>query len=618
MSKNFKNVKKQIKQVRQRSYLNKDFDAFRAELLDYARTYFSDDIADFSEASVGGMFLEMAAYVGDVMSYYLDHQFNELDLQTAVEEKNIERLVRSAGVKSGGASPAVVNVEFSLEVDSETTANGTQPKIVNLPIIHAGTTVSSNTGITFELGEDLDFSEKSTNGNLAAVTTVVQTDSNNLPAKYKLTRTGLCKSGKTIKETFSVSDDFKPFRKITIGSENVSEIISVFDDDRNEYYEVESLTQDTVYRRVLNVGSDSDLVSDNLEILSAPYRFIKFSSRKTGLTTLTFGSGDASSTDDNIIPDPSEISLPLFGSKNTMNRFSVDPNSLLKTRTLGLSPRGTKITIRYRAGGGLSHNVGSKSISTVKLLNTKFEPGISSSRISLIRASIVATNPAAASGGESELTLNELRSTALAFRNSQSRIVTKQDLISRIYTMPTNFGRVFRIGIRSNKNNPLASTIAIISRDSDNKLILSPDALKQNLQTYLNEFRLISDAIDIVDARILNIGVKYSIVVDAFSNKDLTVQRVNASLKAYLKIENFQIDQPIVISDLTNLILNTDGVLSQIGIEIISRTGVDKTRAYSDQTFNIASNTSRGIIVPPEGSIFELRYPDDDIIGNAE
>ena len=184
--------------------------------------------------------------------------------------------------------------------------------------------------------------------------------------------------------------------------------------------------------------------------------------------------------------------------------------------------------------------------------------------------------------------------------------------------MPTNFGRVFRIGIRSNQSNPLASTIAIISRDSDNRLILSPDTLKQNLQTYLNEFRLISDAIDIVDARILNIGVKYAIVVDAFSNKDLTVQRVNASLKNYLKIENFQIDQPIVISDLTNLILNTDGVLSQISIEITSKAGVDKTRAYSDQTFNIASNTSRGIIVPPEGSIFELRYPDDDIIGNAE
>ena len=618
MSKNFKNVKKQIKQVRQRSYLNKDFDAFRAELLDYARTYFSDNITDFSEASVGGMFLEMAAYVGDVMSYYLDHQFNELDLQTAVEEKNIERLVRSAGVKSGGASPAVVDVEFSLEVESETIADGTQPKIVNLPIIQAGTTVSSNTGVTFELGEALDFSEKSSNGNLVAVTTVIQTDSNNLPAKYKLTRTGLCKSGKTIKETFSVSDDFKPFRKITLGSENISEIISVFDDDRNEYYEVESLTQDTVYRRVLNIGSDSDLVSDNLEILSAPYRFIKFSSRKSGLTTLTFGSGDASSTDDNIIPDPSEVSLPLFGSKNTMNRFSVDPNSLLKTRTLGLSPRGTNITIRYRAGGGLSHNVGSKSISTVKLLNTKFEPRLSSSKISLIRASIVASNPGPASGGESELTLNELRATALAFRNSQSRIVTKQDLISRIYTMPTNFGRVFRIGIRSNQSNPLASTIAIISRDSDNRLILSPDTLKQNLQTYLNEFRLISDAIDIVDARILNIGVKYAIVVDAFSNKDLTVQRVNASLKNYLKIENFQIDQPIVISDLTNLILNTDGVLSQISIEITSKAGVDKTRAYSDQTFNIASNTSRGIIVPPEGSIFELRYPDDDIIGNAE
>ena len=618
MSKNFKNVKKQMKQVRPRSYLNKDFDAFRAELLDYARTYFSDSISDFSEASMGGLFLEMAAYVGDVMSYYLDHQFNELDLQTAVEDKNIERLVRAAGVKIAGASPATVDAQFSLIVDAETTESGKSPKINDLPIVRAGTTVSSNTGIIFELGSDLDFSKKDSSGVLVATATVIESDSNNLPTKYKLTRTGLCRSGKTIKETFQTSDEFKPFRKITLGSENVSEIISVFDDSRNEYFEVEALTQDTVYKRVLNVSSDSDLVSDNLEVLAAPYRFIKKTSRKTGLTTITFGSGDGSAIEDSLIPDPSEVSLPLFGSKNTINRFSVDPNSLLKTRTLGISPRGTKITVRYRAGGGLSHNVGAFSITTIKTLRTRFEQGTSSAKISLIRASLAVDNPTAASGGESQLTLSELRSTALAFRNSQSRIVTKQDLISRIYTMPTNFGRVFRIGIRSNPNNPLSSIVAIISRDSDNKLVISPDTLKQNLMTYLNEFRLISDAIDIVDARVINIGVKYSIVVDGVSNKELTIQRVNSSLKNYLKIENFQIDQPIIISDLTNLILNTQGVISQASIEITNMVGSIKTRTYGDQAFNVSSYTTRGIVLPPPGSIFEVRYPDDDIAGSAE
>jgi len=614
---NSRNIKKKLKQQRPRSFLNKDFEAFRAELVTYARTYFSEEIQDFSEASMGGLFLEMAAYVGDVMSFYLDHQFNELDIETAVEDRNVERLVRSAGVKIKGASPASADVDFSIVVDAKTSNNKRVPISSHLPIITAGTLLSSNTGITFELTENLDFNKRNVVGDLLASVIVDETNSNNQPTRFKLKMTGLCTSGKTIEENFSIGADLKPFRTITLSSENVSDIVSVTDTEGNEYYEVEALTQDTVFTRVRNDGADNDLVSDNLELLPAPYRFISTTDRSTGLTTIRFGSGDGESLDDDIIPDPSEVSLPLFGQKKTLSRFTLDPNSLLGARTLGISPRSTTITVRYRAGGGISHNVGVGSITQISNLLNKFSSGTPSSVVSSVRASLVVSNTAPAAGGESELTLNELRSTALAFRNSQSRIVTKQDLIARVYTMPSNFGRVFRLGIIQNRNNPLATTVAIISRNASGQLVVSPDTLKKNLRTYLNEFRLISDAIDIIDASVINVGIRYSIVVDPSSSKETTIQRVNTSLKKYMDVTNFQIDQPIMISDLVNLILNTDGVISQVGIQIVSLAGTVSGRSYSPQTINIAEATSRGIIVPPAGGIFEMRFPSDDIIGKA-
>ena len=215
------------------------------------------------------------------------------------------------------------------------------------------------------------------------------------------------------------------------------------------------------------------------------------------------------------------------------------------------------------------------------------------------------------------MTLNELKSTALAFRNSQSRIVTREDLVARIYTMPSNFGRVFRVGIRDNPNNPLASVVSIISRDSTGKLSVSTDALKQNLRTYINQYRLISDALDIVDAKVLNVQVVYSVVIDSISNSTLTLQSVNDGIRQYMSIENFQIDQPISTSDLVNLTLNTPGVLSLVSFEILNVSGTVDERGYSLETFSVSAQSDRGIILAPPGSIFELRYPDDDIIGTA-
>tara|TARA_R110002074_G_scaffold398102_1_gene589542 strand:+ start:14 stop:568 length:555 start_codon:yes stop_codon:yes gene_type:complete len=183
--------------------------------------------------------------------------------------------------------------------------------------------------------------------------------------------------------------------------------------------------------------------------------------------------------------------------------------------------------------------------------------------------------------------------------------------------MPTNFGRIFRVGISSNRNNPMATTLHVLSRNKKGQLVTSPDTLKRNIRTYINDYRLISDAIDIVDGRVVNVGVRYKIVVDAFSNTQTVVQNANTALKSYLKIENFQIGEPLFISDLQNIIINTDGVSSVSDVKLINRFGVKDERIYSTTIFDMKSNTQDNILIAPEGTIFEVRFPDEDIMGTA-
>jgi hypothetical protein len=609
-------IQQKLKQIRQRSYLGKDFDALRDNLSTYAKSYYSDQIKDVSESSVAGMFIDMAAYTGDVLSYYLDYQFNELNLATATNVNNIERLIQRTGVKIGGASPAILNVNFYAVIPATQVGGVYQPNTQYLPIIQAGTQVTSNSGIIFELTEDIDFGATDQNGSLIAQYKIFTQDALGNPTRFVVRAIGFCSSGRVASENFTIGIDFVPFRTITLTNQNVSEIISVSDLDNNQYYEVDSLTHDVVYKAVQNSTSDSDTVEDALTIIPAPRRFTTSTSRVTGKTTLTFGSGNASSLDDDIIPDPSELALPLYGAKRTFSKAVIDPNTLLQTRSLGISPTNTTITVSYRYGGGLNNNVGSGTINTISRLVHRFPPSTPSSIASTIRATFEVDNTEAAVGGEDALALEDLRAIALDYSNAQNRIVTKQDAMARVYTMPSNFGRVYRVGFRPNPVNPLSTLMYVVSRNSNGQLVLSSDTLKINLSKYLNEFRLISDGIDIVDSPIVNLKVSYTVVLNSTAVKNTTLQTINQTLKDYFNVKNFQIDQPILTSDIMNIILNTNGVLSISNLTFEGLNGVINGTAYSDVIFNVGQNTINGLIVPPPGGIFEVRYPDFDIIGN--
>lgn len=604
-----------LRTVKQRKYLNKEFESFRGDLYEYARIHFPDRIRDFSETSLGGLFLELAAYVGDVQSFYLDYQFHELNPETAVEARNIQAHITAAGVEVVGASPSVVEVVFSIEVPADNSVSPAIPQTTAMPILYAGTRVQAQSGIQFELTNDIDFADTDNTGALLAVVRIASRDSNNQVTSFVLERTEICISGFRASESFTLGS-FEPFKKITLAQENITQVVSVRDALGNNYYEVGYLAQDTIYKALINSNEDRELVQDNLQIIPCPYRFLRQMAIDTRLTTLTFGGGNAESIDNDIVPDPSEFALPLYG-KQTFSRFTLNPNNLLQTTTLGVIGSNTTITVEYRYGGGLSHNIGAGAISNVINLIIGYPRSPSASIAAQVRQSLTARNDREASGGEDAPNLDELKLRVGGARAAQSRIVTKEDLLARVYTMPANFGRVFRASIRANPNNPLSSLLYIISRNSSGSLIVSPDSLKKNLAKYLNSYRMISDAIDVLDAQVINLQVEFVIVVDPSYNRALVLNNVLARLRQYFNIKFFEIDQPIVLDDIRNIIYNNTGVLTLQSLNIRNVTGTIGTRVYSDVQFDPGANTNRGLVIGPPGSIFEIRFKDNDLIGSV-
>lgn len=608
--------REEIKKIRQRKYLAKDFDSLRGQILEYARAYYPDKLKDFSESSLGGLFLDMAAYVGDNMSFYLDHQYGETIPDTSVETINIQRHLRDAGVPIVGASPAVVDVDIYAEIPAIKLGGEFVPNPDAFPVIESGSTFDSDTGISFSLLEDVDFSKKRSDGSYYATIKIGNKNLDGTPRSFVLTARGTCISGKETSDTFTTGNSFVPFRQFTLSNPNVSEITNVIDSYGNVYYQVNSLTHDVVYRNILNNSSDSELVRDTLKVVLAPYRFIANTELGNRQTTLTFGGGSADTLEDDVIPDPSEFAISLPNSK-TFSRISINPQQLLQTKTLGVIANNANITVSYRYGGGLSHNVRAGSISTVSTLIVSFPENPSAFISQRVRASIVVSNPNPASGGEDAPTTIELKNLIPSIKNSQDRIVSKEDLLARVYSIPSNFGRVFRAAVRSNPNNPLASQLFIISRDPEQRLITSPDTLKQNLQKFLNPYRLISDAIDILDARVINLMCQFDVVIDPSLNRNVVLQQVLSRLQNVMHIKNFQIDQPIITSEIVNVIFSVNGIVSVQKVEFRNLYGSVNNRRYSTSSFDVNSNTKKGIIIPPPGGIFEIKYPEVDIIGRA-
>lgn len=599
-------------QARPRNYLAKDFDSIYQDLLEISKNYYPDKIQDLTQNSLGGMLLEWVARVGDVQSYYLDYQFKETDPDKAIESKNIQAHLRNAGVEIVGASPAIVYQTFYVEIPADGPNN---PLESALPVIQSGTKIKARNGTIFELVEDLTFADRYANGELIALKEVGQTNNSGQATTFILSREGLCVSSQTYSETISVGT-FSKFKRITLTKENINQIISVRDDEGTEYYEVKYLTQDTVFKSISNPNYDNKIVKNILQLIPAPYRFIKEMDIDSRLTTLTFGGGNASTLLDDIIPDPSEFTLPLYG-KTTFPKLIINPSKFLETNTLGILKPNTNLTISYRYGGGNNHNIEARTTDSVDTLIMSFPNNPSQVIAQQIRNSVDVQNIKKAIGGTDAPTIDKLKLLIASSKNNQERIVTEQDALTAIYKMPSNFGRVYRAAIRKNPNNQFSSQIFLICKDSNNFLSIASDTLKRNLSLYLNEYRLVSDSFDILDSQIINFQFFYKVMLNNnSSNKYLIMQNINNKLKLFFEKKIYEIDEPIFLDELRNIIYSIDGVISVNDLKIKSITGIQDNRIYNNGFINLDTGLNQNIISGPIGSIFEIKYKESDIIGS--
>jgi len=635
--------KKSVKEVR---YLNKDFTSFKDNLIEFTKIYFPNEYNDFNESSPGMMFIEMASYVGDVLSYYIDNQFKESLLAFAEEKKTIYNMAQSLGYKPTLATAASVGLDIFQTVPATTSGVGgdftTKPDLTYALNIKSGMEILSDSNVTFVTTEDCNFKFSSSYDPMQVS---IYESSGDTPVTYLLQKSVKASSGNITTEYIQFSDAEK-YKRIALANSNITEIISCTDSDGNSWYEVPFLAQDTVFTDMENLETNDDELytySDQapylLKLLKTSRRFTTFI-REDGRTEMRFGAGTSDSPDEEIIPNPDEVGSSLPGSPSYLDT-AFDPSNFLKTKAYGQAPSNTQLTIRYRYGGGVNHNVRANSIRQVQSSNTNLDDsGLSSALVSQTRNSVGINNPLPAAGGRGAESVIEVKNNALAYFQAQARAVTKQDYITRVYALPAKYGNISKAyivqdtqldsssGANSDNRviNPLALNLYVLGFDAGKRLAVVNKAVKENIQTYLTQFRMVTDAVNIKDAFIINIGVQFSLLTKSGYNKQEVVLRAIQKVKDFFNIDKWQIGQPIVLSDLAYQISLTDGVSAVVppednnpsGLPVLIGNKFQESEGYSGNVYDIVSATKDGIVYPSlDPSCFELKFPNADIEGRV-
>ena len=637
------------------NYLGRDFTDIRENLIEFAKSYFPNQYNDFNEASPGMMFVEMAAYVGDVLNYYVDNQFRETLIQFAEERKNVLAIAQSYGYKPRLATPALVELTFTIDVPAVAIdANNYKPNLDFAGKIESNSTVIANNGTEFTLLDDVDFKVSSSLDTMEVE--LLKPASGDIPTNYRLKKKGLAQSGVREEEDFIFSNA-KEFDKIVLSNDKVTSIVDVRDSQDNKYYEVPFLAQDTVFEdeenSSLNDPSLSQFKNDTpylLKLIKAARRFTT-RVREDDKMELRFGSGISDNADEEIIPNPDNVGSRLgFGVSRLDESF--DPSNFLKTRTFGLAPSNTTLTVTYNYGGAVEHNVASNTIQSFnRLTYTNSTTGLNSDTLDTVEASLTVNNEEPASGGSSTETNTEIKQNASAYFNSQNRAVTKADYITRVYSLPQKYGNVAKAYIvqdeqleaqgqlvvndgiitdtRQNSTavkNPLALNMYLLGYNSNKELTRLNTAVKQNIKTYLSQYRLLTDAINLKDGYIINFSVKYNIITQRGYNKNDVLFRTIQKVKDFFAIEKWQMNQPIILSDLAYQISTCDGVVSLVPPAennpnkelIVIENKYLSGEGYSGNTYDMISATKDGIVYPSlDPSIFELKFPNSDIEGRV-
>lgn len=615
-------------------YLNKDFDSLKAQLINFAQTYYPDTYNDFNEASPGMMLIEMASYVGDVLSFYIDNQIQENFLQFAKQRKNLLAQAYTFGYQPRVTKAASVSLSVYQIVPSTIASGQYEPDFNYALILEEGGKISSNldSNVQFFINDKLDFS-KSTPGSETDIS-VYSTDVFQNPQFYLLKKTVRASAG-TLTSTNITFGNPERYSTVDITDTNIIEIVSVVDSNNNKWYEVPYLAQDTIFEPIVNIAQNNPSLSQYnetvpflLKLEKVPRRFVTRFKANNQLQ-MQFGPGVSSGADEEIIPNSDNIGLGLPYGINKMTT-AFDPSNFLYTQTYGVSPSNITLTVNYLKGGGAVSNAPVGTLTQNSGVITTFNGNnIDTTLSNTVLTSLAFNNEEAANGGGDGDTNEQIRQNALSSYPTQLRTVTKEDYIIRALSMPSKFGIVSKtyinqdISIRNNFTTDLMATqnynaisLYILSRDNNNNLIVPNNALKQNLKTYLSQYRMITDAVNINDAFIINIGVNFEIIVRPNYNNKLILNNCLTSLQSYFNIDKWQINQPIILPEIFSNLDQIEGVQTVQKVEIINKAGSNTN--YSQYSYDIKGATINNIIYPSlDPSIFEVKFSTTDIQGRV-
>jgi hypothetical protein len=603
-------------------YINRDFTDFRARLIEYARTYFPQTYTDFSPTSPGIMFMEQASYVGDVLSFYLDNQFQETFVQYAQQTNNVFELAYMFGYKpkTTGVAQTVVDVYQQLPSIDDGTGNYV-PDYSYAITVGENTTVTSQNGSSFLIQDKIDFSVSSSQD--PTEVTIYQI-SGNIPQYFLLKKSRKAISAVINTSTFSFGAP-QQFQTINLQENNIIKILDITDSDNNKWYEVDHLGQEMVLDTVKNTNIyDPNVNGDTPYLLRLKKVARRFATRFTSLSNLQiqFGSGNPANVTEEITPNADNVGIGLPFEQDKLTA-AYSPTNFLFTGTYGVSPSSTTLTVRYLTGGGVGSNIAANTLTSLNTSNCKFNNiNLNSTTANYIFNSLASNNLEAATGGRGGDTLEEIRQNTLALVASQKRSVTADDYLVRALSMPSDYGSVSKAFIEQPKlTDAQVSTIEtlnlyILSLNSQGQLDFATETLKDNLRTYLSQYRMIGDNIEIRDAFIINIGIDFEIIVlPEYNNSEVLLACITA-LQNYFTLDKWQINQPILLRDLYILLDRISGVQSVKNISILNKAGT--TSGYSQYAYDITGATQNQVIYPSlDPSIFEIKYPDIDIKGKV-
>jgi len=589
-------------------YTSRDYDSIRRDLIEHAKRYYPDSFKDFSEASFGSLMIDTVSYVGDVLSFYLDYQVNESFLDTAVEYNNIVRHGRQLGYKFQGRPAATGVLSFFITVPASDTALG--PNLNLLPILERGSILSAANGTTFILTESVDFAN---DPNVEIIAASEDEDGNTLT--YALRAFGQVISGQLVTDVVRVNE-FRRFFRTPIAGRNIIEVLSVVDSQGNEYFEVEHLSQNTIYVSAVNKGSDRTTVREILKPVIVPRRYVV--QKEQNITFLQFGYGSEDNLKSNFVADPSNISIDLHG-KEYVSSTSFDPNKLLQTDKFGVGPANTNLTVKYLITNNLNSNAAVNTVTNVVLPVMNFPAELTG--VSLTQAqkndvlgSLECTNENQIIGSLSAPSSEELKVRIGDHYAAQKRAVTKADYSAISYSMPAKFGAVKRISIQQDQDSFKRNlNMYVISEDSSGNLIETTTTIKQNLKTWLSRHKMVGDTIDILDARILNFGIEFTVIADSSANKTNVLDRCTRAIKEAIADVPYEIGEPVYISDLFKVLNFVDGVTDTVEVRLLSRIGGD----YSDLDLILDDmiDADGRVMTPPDNVIMEMKFPFRDIVG---